>query len=374
MATNTYVEDIAFLKEHTKVVELTGSSSSRIAVTPGWQGRVMTSTLGGTKGSSLGWVNESFIRSRQEASFNNYGGEDRFWLGPEAGQFGLFFDAGAPFDLAHTRTPEGFNSRPFEVTSQGRKSVAMTSLFDVANYSGVRFNCAVRRAISIIDTDQATLNLGATVGAGLKMVAFESRNTLANVGEAAWTAQSGLLSIWILGQFRALPQGKVIVPLVPGDGASLGAKATTNYFGELSADRCSVREDYVSFKCDGLYRSKIGISPMRAKPVLGSYDPQAGVLTIVQFNLPGGAARLPYVNSMWEIQKQPYAGDAINSYNDSGDGKAGSFYELETSSPGAVLAPGGSITHVHRTYHFAGPAQALGELATKALGVDLAEL
>ena len=30
---------------------------------------------------------------------NVFGGEDRFWLGPEGGQFALYFKAGDPFDL-----------------------------------------------------------------------------------------------------------------------------------------------------------------------------------------------------------------------------------------------------------------------------------
>jgi hypothetical protein len=34
------------------------------------------------------------------------GGEDRFWLGPEGGQYALYFNAGDPFDLDH------YNDRP----------------------------------------------------------------------------------------------------------------------------------------------------------------------------------------------------------------------------------------------------------------------
>jgi hypothetical protein len=84
------------------------------------------------------------------------------------------------------------------------------------------------------------------------------------------------------------------------------------------------------------YRSKIGLSPKRARKVLGSYDAVNGVLTIVQYNKPEGAA--DYVNSMWQIQDQPYQGDVVNSYNDGptapGGKPLGPFYELETSSPG----------------------------------------
>ncbi|NIY45616.1 MAG: hypothetical protein GWN22_18560, partial [Gemmatimonadetes bacterium] len=87
--------------------------------------------------------------------------------------------------------------------------------------------------------------------------------------------------------------------------------------------------------------------PYRATPVCGSYDAAARLLTIVQYNQPAGAT--DYVNSMWELQDEPFGGDVVNSYNDGppepGAEPLGPFYELETSSPAAALAPGESITH-----------------------------
>ncbi|HUF10023.1 MAG TPA: DUF6786 family protein, partial [Rhodothermales bacterium] len=49
----------------------------------------------------------------------------------------------------------------------------------------------------------------------------------------------------------------------------------------------------------------------------------------------------------------------------------GPFYELETSSPAAALAPGEELTHVHRTFHFQGPEGALDSIARHTLGVSL---
>jgi len=379
MAENTYSADVALLKKRAAVIELSGPGEARVAVCPAYQGRIMTSTLAGRNEGGYGWLNRAFIESgRDDAQFNNYGGEDRFWLGPEAGQFGLWFAKGEPFDLAHWKTPSGFNTGAFEVTSQGRRSVAMAAQFDVANYAGAKFACAVKRVVNVLDQDKAAAFLGAAVPPEAKMVAFESVNTLANVGERAWTRGTGLLSIWILGQFKPLPRGKVIVPFNRGGEKELGHKATTDYFGKMPPERCRVAEDHLLFSCDGKYRSKIGISPARARSVLGSYDGDAGLLTLVQFNLPGGAARLPYVNSLWKVQDDPFAGDAVNSYNDGeaapGAGQLGPFYEIETSSPAAELKGGQPVTHVHRTFHFAGPAEALGELALRALGVDLRQI
>ena len=104
--------------------------------------------------------------------------------------------------------------------------------------------------------------------------------------------------------------------------------------------------------------------------------PSRHVLTIAGFDLPQGAT--DYVNSMWEIQKQPFAGDAVNSYNDGppapGAKPLGPFYELETSSPAAALAPGARLTHVHRTAHVEGDEAALDAIARRVLGVSLAEI
>ena len=53
---------------------------------PAYQGRVMTSTAEGDGGMSFGWINNELIDSnREEEHFHAFGGEERFWLGPEGG-------------------------------------------------------------------------------------------------------------------------------------------------------------------------------------------------------------------------------------------------------------------------------------------------
>ena len=372
MADNTYADDLAILRSHTDVVELTAGGDTRVAVVPAYQGRVMTSTLAGGDGTSYGWLNVPFIESgiHDDPVFNNYGGEDRFWVGPEAGQFGLWYERGDPFDLDHWRTPASFSTGPFNVSSRSDASIALCSQFEVSNYSGTSFQCGVKRTISLLSLDAATANLGTALPAGVSMVAYQSDNTLSNTASAPWTREGGLIGIWILGMMKAWPKGKMIIPFRTGDEAELGPKATT--------EKCTVGDDFLWFHVNGLYRAKIGVSPARATGTFGAYDPDGGTLNIVQFALPDNAAERPYVNSLWEIQDAPFAGDAINAYNDGGvetpDGMAKTFFEMESSSPAAELAPGEATSHVHRTYHFTGEFGALNELARKTLGVDLAEL
>ncbi len=379
MTCNTYATDVEFLKRHVELVELTLDEGASVAVAPTYQGRVMTSSLDALAGASFGWINEAFIAAaRDDPHWNNYGGEDRFWLGPEAGQFGLWFRPGDKFDTDHWKTPAGFDRGAFDVSAVEDDRISMSTQFGVTNYSGTTFNCAVKRTISALGRDRAGELLEATIVEDVAMVGFESSNSLTNSGDEPWTHESGLLSIWTLGQFKAPPDGKVIIPFIGGDDSVRGRPPTTDYFGQIPPDRCRVADDYLLLTCDGKWRSKIGIAPPRARSTCGSYDPEGGVLTIVQFSLPSDAGRRPYVNSLWEIQDDPFAGDVVNSYNDGevtpGAGQMGAFYELETSSPAAALKPGESITHEHRTFHFAGPFDPLNKLSKKILGVDLAAI
>ena len=372
MAQDRYRDDISFLRQYTQVHELSAGEAV-VAVAPAWNARVMTSSLGGPGGAAFGWLNRGFIEAgRTGTSFDNFGGEDRFWLGPEGGQFSVFFAPGAPQDLGHWQTPAGFNEGAFEVDSAN--AILMHKSFTVTNTSGTRFDCHAERTIRLLTDKAVGEHLHQPLGDGVKLVAFESDNTLTNAGAKPWSRQGGLVSLWNLGQFRPLPHGRVIVPFKSGPDSQLGPRATTDYFGAIPPQRCAVKDDHLLFACDGQYRSKIGVSPARARDVLGSFDPDAGVLTLVQFNLPSDAPSRPYVNSLWQPQEKPFAGDAVNSYNDGpppGGGKAlGGFYELETSSPAAELAPGQSLRHVHRTMHIQGPAARLATLAKAVLGVD----
>ena len=94
------------------------------------------------------------------------------------------------------------------------------------------------------------------------------------------------------------------------------------------------------------------------------------------YTLPPG--ELPYVNALWEHQREPYQGDVLNSYNDGppapGEKPLWPFYELESSSPALALAPGEAAEHRHRTMHFAGAPADLDPIARAALGVGLVEI
>ena len=369
----TFSEDVTFLKKHVDVITLgQGKVSPQVAVVPAYQGRVMTSTVGGAGSPSHGWINYDLIASGKTGlHINAFGGEDRFWLGPEGGQFSIFFKKGDSFDLEHWQTPAVIDTAPYQVLSRTDSEVTFRHEAKIKNYSDTEFSIRIDRTVRLYNRVKISDLLGADLPDGIHAVAYETENILTNTGDTAWTKQGGLLSIWILGMYKHSEQTTVLVPYVEGDEAKLGPIVNDDYFGTVPADRLKVADGVIRFSGDGQYRSKIGLTPQRAKPVLGSYDATRQLLTIVQYTKPEGAT--DYVNSMWELQAEPFKGDVVNSYNDGppspGVKPLGPFYELESSSPALALKPGESANHTHRTIHLQGDEAAVRTIGKMLLGV-----
>ena len=371
----SFADDLAFLKKFVDVIVLSDKTATmQVAVIPAYQCRVMTSTAAGATGVSYGWVNRELISSgKKQPHINVYGGEDRFWIGPEGGQYSIFFKKGDPFDLDHWFTPASIDTEPFELVSKSDERVVCRRTMRLTNYSGTTFDLEVTREIKLLTTQEVNKHLGVTAKPSIKIVAYESINSIKNTGAKEWAKDSGLLSIWILGMFNASPATTVAIPFKKGAESKLGPVVNDAYFGKVPAERLVIKDGIMYFAADANYRSKIGVSPSRTQPILGSYDAVNRVLTIVQFTLPKGAT--DYVNSMWEIQEHPYGGDVVNSYNDGppkpGAPQLGKFYELETSSPALALKPNQVGTHVNRTLHLQGPEGDLNAVAKATLGVSL---
>ncbi len=383
-AAPSYTEDVAFLRAHTKILELQ-SGDARVALAPAWQGRVMTSTPGGENARAMGWIHRPVIASgiKPEADrtgldkhIHVFGGEERLWFGPEGGPFSLFFPPAVPQEFTHWKTPALIDTEPFEVESSTDSKAVFTKSATLTNRAGTKLPMGIRREVEILGKTDVTQTLGITPGPDVSAVAYRSTNTLTNDGDKAWTKESGLPSIWMLGMFPPTPKTTIVLPLKPG----ADAKPNTNYtgFGPIPAERATVIGNHLFFKGDGEARGKLGIPPKRALPFAGSWQADAGVLTIIHTPLPDDVAKLPYVDSQWKEDGDPYAGDVINSYNDGapepGAKPLGPFWELETSSPALALAPGASHTHQQTTLHLTGPREALDPIARRVLGVSLDEI
>jgi hypothetical protein len=286
-----------FLVAHTNVVELTGEQGERVAICPEYQGRVMTSTASDLEGRSLGWVNKSFIESgAKDPHFNNYGGEDRLWLGPEGGPYSLWFAPGAEQKLANWLTPPGLNDGPFQVVSgKDEPYYRLSRQMKLQNAAKTQFDLEVNREIRLQKLHHFGKLFGSeaqsALSAGkLRMVGFQTVNTITNRG-AAMSFDKGLISVWSLGQLPAAPGTYIVLPYKDGQDSSLGPIVNGDYFGRIPADRLRVSAQAIWFLGDGKFRSKIGVPQPRAKAVAGAIDLRQGVLTLVHVTMPTDAHR-----------------------------------------------------------------------------------
>ncbi|MFT3701886.1 MAG: hypothetical protein QM802_05940 [Agriterribacter sp.] len=367
----TYGYDAAFLKKHLKhTLELFNEDGARILLTGDYQGRVMTSSANNDSGNSFGWINYDLIATGKfKPQFNAVGGEERFWIGPEGGQYSFYFKKGDSFNIKQWQVPAIIDTVAYEISKTDSSSAVFTQQATLANYSGTPFSVEITRAIHLLDKPALTGKLKTEIPSGLKWVAYETDNSIKNTGTNEWKEETGLMSIWLLGMFTPSDETVAVVPFK--NQADAKNYVTDNYFGKIPEDRLITKDSALLLKCDGKHRSKLGLSPVIAKPIAGSFDFKRNILTIILFQVDTSGN---YVNSKWELQKQPYKGDVVNAYNDGPlqDGKQlGPFYELESSSSAKPLKPNEVQQYKQVTCHFEGDYQALDQLAQQLLGVKL---
>ena len=268
---------------------------------PGLQGRILTSEVGGVQ---TGFVNlEAIAAGEVSDQFNNFGGQDRFWIGPEPG---LYFEPPDRIERTAWRVPRVLNEGSWEVVETSLERVILKREMELVNDLGTQFKVLVQRELGQISRDDLSRELGVDVDDAHGSVAFSgsySHNQLINVGEA-WTRDTGLLNVWILGQFNAGPNTVVIAPFrgndelddsavaSTADAADLEAKAgpefNDEYFGKVSRDtpdRLQVSGNAVIFRADAKREGKFGLGPLRSTGVAGSFDADANLLIVVKFSV-----------------------------------------------------------------------------------------
>jgi hypothetical protein len=367
----TFGYDLRYLSEKDRIVVLqSDDAQAQIIVSPGYQGKVFTSTAEGLDGKSLGFVNyKVFEAGELNEHMNGYGGENRLWIGPEGGCFSVFFKPGAAQTYDNWFTPKPFDTEPWQTLASDRQTIRMEKEMQVSNYLGSRLHLKVCRKVSLLDASGIHSALGIYADERVRTVAYSTQNSLTNLDDYAWTPATGSVCIWMLDMFRVAPHSVIIVPFVQGGEEELGVVATTSYFGEIPAGRYRETDGCVFLKTDGKFRSKIGLNSKRTKALAGNYDPDSGRLTVATFDVDRNAV---YLNQEWNPEKNPLEGDVFNAYNDGPleDGSImGPFLELESGSPAALLQPGESLVHNHNVFHFVGEEAALGEIMEALFGV-----
>lgn len=352
-----------------RVYRLEGEGGSAVLVTPSLNGRILTSRVGNTE--SIGFVSiDDIARGNVSTRFNNYGGQDRLWIGPEAGTHGFFFKPGNQINRELWRVPSHLNTGEMMVESATDSTLNMNRNIALLNYSGLVFKLRVEREVGLIPSAKLSEELGVTLPTGMSYVGSYSRNTVTNIGDASWSRETGLPCIWILGQYNAGPRTTVLAPFKPAtEEGEEGSPINDDYFGKISAEtpgRIHVLENAVVFRADARHEGKLGISPTRSRGLAASFDPDKNLLIIVKFDLHPEDEL--FASFTWEYPNpRPYQGDQLQIYN--ADSETHAFYEMESTSPCRELAPGQKLRHRHASFAFQGDRDALRELAVKVLGV-----
>ena len=368
-AQGSFGYDLHFLKKHDSGLVVLQNGEAKLAVSPRYQAKVFTSTAAGDDGTSFGWIHYKAFEGPEDPHMNGYGGENRLWLGPEGGKFSLFFPKGAKMEFANWKTPAAFDTEAWQLTGQTNETATLQKNMQLTNYAGTALSAAIHRTVTLLSDRGIDSMLQLTRDTAVKAVGYRTENTLTNTGKTEWTASTGMPCIWMLDMFNPSPATTIVIPYQ--EDAKKTNPSTTDYFGEIPANRIKYENGVLFFKADGTSRGKLGIHPGQAKPVAGSYDAANRILTVILFDVnPMGQ----YLNQEWNTTKPPFSGDAVNAYNDGplADGsQMGPFYELESVSAAAFLPAGHSLTHRHSVFHFTGTEAGLDRISKQLLGVSL---
>ncbi|WP_423149352.1 DUF6786 family protein [Rubrolithibacter danxiaensis] len=368
----TFEYDLNYLKGRDSVLVLQNSAGTgQIIVSPKYQGKVFTSTSEGLNGKSFGWINYNAFDKEKDSHMNAYGGEDRLWLGPEGGKYSIFFKPGTKMEFENWHTPAAFDSENWKLVFSDQKKVSMSKEMNLLNYAGTNLNLRIERDILILENKDIESLLKITLTDQVKPVGFKTVNTIINTGDKEWNKQTGAPCLWNLDMFSPSQKTVIVIPYTEN---TTGKVATTDYFGEISQNRIQYKDGILYFRADGKSRGKLGIPPVRAKNMAGSYDASGNILTITLFDVNKDAT---YLNQEWTTDKDPFTGDVVNAYNDGPletGTQMGPFYEIESVSPAAFLKPREKLVHTHHVFHFTGSKAELNVIAQKLLGTSLQQI
>src|SRR5699024_9230814 len=231
----TFGYDLQFLKKQDSslVVLKNEAGSAQVIVSPKYQAKVFTSTANGLSGHSFGWVHYPAFSGAIDSHMNAYGGENRFWLGPEGGIYSLFFKPNTKMVFDNWHTPPAYDSESWSLSSQKKgHSVTMHKDMNLLNYRGTNLSISVDRKISLLSEGEIKQALNISADDSVAMVGYETDQSITNTGDFAWTEKTGMPCIWILDMFTPSPSVVIAIPFHPFKDTSKRV-ATTDYFGDI---------------------------------------------------------------------------------------------------------------------------------------------
>ncbi|MDD4777033.1 MAG: hypothetical protein PHV53_01965 [Fermentimonas sp.] len=369
----TFGYDLNYLSEKDSIILLkSDDGKAQVILSAKYQAKVFTSTANGLEGNSHGFVNYNFFDSGVvDEHMNGFGGENRFWLGPEGGGYSIFFEPGTEQVYDNWHTPKAIDIEEWEIKNASGSEATFVKDIELNNYKGSELDLSVERTISLLTEEEIQNRLKIDLPEGVNSVAYSTLNTITNKNDFEWNSETGTVCIWMLDMYNPSDSAVTVIPYNEGDVIKSDEVVKSDYFGQIPADRLIDNDGIIYFKTDGKSRGKLGMNAHRTKGIAGNYDPISKRLTVVTFDVDPNSV---YLNQEWNPESDPLVGDALNAYNDGPleDGSImGPFLELESSSPAAFLNPGESLSHNHNVFHFVGDEGKLSLIAEKLLGVSL---
>src|SRR5688572_14768730 len=148
-AAGTFAYDVKFLKEKDSGLVELREGESAVLVSGKYQAKVFTSTASGDNGKSFGWINYKVFSAAPDPHMNAYGGENRFWLGPEGGKYSLYFKQGDSMVFDNWKTPAPIDTESWEVDKRNDQAVILKKNISISNYAGTLLNMQVTREIAV---------------------------------------------------------------------------------------------------------------------------------------------------------------------------------------------------------------------------------
>ncbi len=377
----TFGRDLSFFSKYGIETLVLSNDNSFVAVSPALQARVMTSTYGGADGPSIGWINRVQLAFKNDpANRAQVGGEDRFWVGPQGGDFSLFFKGGAARTSENWQIPSFMSAEPWALVAKTQSRAKFEKTAEFENDKGAKFKIKAEREISVLSRKHVSDILGIEIPSQVEIAAFQSFNKLTNAGDKKWTPDSGLLNISVQSCFNANRKTYAFIPYRAGEPAKLGDIVRDNFLeASASADtseRLTVDTDFIKYKVDGRRLGEIGVSPQRSEGIALSYDETNRILTVILYIKP--AQLRSYLPSSWRRAADNFGGEAVSVFNNGApagsNAPAAAYYEISTYSPALSLEAGKSQFHLQRTFHFHGSEYDLGLISYKLAGISIGQL
>ena len=329
MTTMSYHDALDYLAQKTTVIELYDQFGGRVAVSPEWNGRVLTSTCDGLDGDSFGCVN---VQAIDIDRFEDFGGEDLWTISPLVHSFGI------------------------ENIKEHKAVLQRTLQMNDANGAHVEFHLS--RSISLLSRQKIGDLFGDAVADALELedvsaVGFRSENTVRSQEKAHIASRQR-------GMFNASPHTFVIVSTPPDDFASEPFPAEIDYLGGSPHGRIRHLPQTLLIRADGHGQCQTTIPFSVAPPIFGAVELRFGTLTLWAFDLPD--------NSEEDVVRIYNSGRPHTNELDWSE-----YYEMNCFSAAQRLRPEDSLTYRQYTIHINADNDTLDHLIRQIFDVSLAK-